>query len=76
MTHPGYTEVASARWDWLIDAYAEQMGDPTAAFRVHTYNTMMLVWWVVRLARYLYEVPRNLDQRLVQPRRLASDHRA
>lgn len=25
----------------------------------------MLVWWAVRWQRYLYEVPRGLDQRLV-----------
>ncbi len=67
MTHPGYTEVVPVRWDWLIDAYTERMGDRTAALRVRTYSTIMLVWWVVRLARYLYEVPRGLDQRLVQP---------
>ncbi|MFL5805891.1 MAG: aminoglycoside phosphotransferase family protein [Roseiflexaceae bacterium] len=66
MTHPGYEEVAPARWDWLIDTYAERIGDRTAALRARTYATIMLVWWVVRLARYLYEVPRGLDPRLVQ----------
>jgi hypothetical protein len=67
MTHPGYIEVDPARWDWLIDAYAGQMRDRTATLRIRTYYTVMLIWWVVRLARYLYEVPRDLDQRLVKP---------
>jgi thiamine kinase-like enzyme len=67
MAHPGYIEVAPARWDWLIAAYAEQNGDRTATLRIRTYYTVMLIWWVVRLARYLYEVPRDLDQRLVKP---------
>jgi Phosphotransferase enzyme family len=66
MTHPGYETVAPTRWDWLIDAYVERTGDRTAALRIQTYYTIMLVWWVVRLARYLYEVPRGLDQRLVR----------
>jgi thiamine kinase-like enzyme len=65
--HPAYEDVAPARWDWIIDAYVEQTGDRTAALRARTYQTIMLAWWVVRLARYLYEVPRGLDQRLVQP---------
>jgi hypothetical protein len=65
ITHPAYEAVAQARWDWLIDAYVERTGDRTAALRARTYLTILLAWWVVRLARYLYEVPRGLDQRLV-----------
>jgi hypothetical protein len=29
---------------------------------------LMLVWWVARFARYLSDIPRGLDQRLVPPR--------
>jgi hypothetical protein len=65
MTHPAYEGVTSARWEQLIAAYAEQRADPGARVRIQTYYTIMLVWWVVRWARYLYEVPRGLDPRLV-----------
>ena len=64
MTHPAYATCA-APWDALIETYAERMNDETAPLRISTYTTIMLVWWVVRWARYLYEVPRGLDQRLV-----------
>lgn len=65
MTHPAYEGVPAARWTWLAGAYAEQRGDPLAVLRIQTYYTILLVWWVVRWARYLYEVPRGLDPRLV-----------
>ncbi len=35
-----------------------------AATRIKAYRTIHLVFWVARLARYLYEVPRGLDLRL------------
>ena len=66
ITHPAYEQVPTARWEWLIAAYTEQCGDPSASVRIHTYTTIMLIWWVVRAARYLYEVPCGLDPRLVQ----------
>ncbi len=66
MTHPAYAIMPAAHWHRLILAYAEQMADPTAFRRVYTYYTIMLVWWAVRWARYLYEVPRGLDARLVE----------
>ena len=65
MTHPAYTSVSITTWHWLIDAYATAMHDPTAALRIQTYYTIMLVWWLVRWARFLYEVPQGLDVRLV-----------
>ena len=65
MTHPAYETVASTRWERLVEAYATQMNDPTAILRIQTYYTLQLVWWAVRWARYLYEVPRGLDRRLV-----------
>jgi hypothetical protein len=39
---------------------------PSAKQRIEIYRTLMLIWWVVRWQRYLYEVPRGLDERLVQ----------
>ena len=65
MTHPAYSHVAGERWDWLLARYAERRQDQGAILRARTYRTVMLVWWVVRWVRYLYEVPRGLDPRLV-----------
>lgn len=64
MTHPAYESTPPARWRSFIQAYAERCADPTAELRIRTYTTMLRVWWVVRSARYLYEVPRGLDPRL------------
>lgn len=66
MVHPAYEGVAQSRWDWFISAYAAQHSDPTLAVRVRTYTVILLAWWLVRWARYLYEVPRGLDPRLVE----------
>jgi aminoglycoside phosphotransferase (APT) family kinase protein len=63
--HPAYAGVPRARWDQLTLDYARRSGDPTAALRIQTYTAIMLVWWVVRWARFLYETPRGLDARLV-----------
>ncbi len=69
MTHPAYESVLPARWKWVIEQYADQRArttqDTNAALRIHTYYTVMLMWWVIRWVRYLYEVPRGLDERLV-----------
>lgn len=62
-THPAYLDCA-APWDTLFSTYAERMHDPTAPERIQAYTTIMTIWWVVRWARYLYEVPRGLDSRL------------
>jgi aminoglycoside phosphotransferase (APT) family kinase protein len=65
MTHPAYMHVPRARWEWVVDAYCDLVGDATTAVRIQAYQRIMLVWWVARVARYLYEVPRGLDERLV-----------
>jgi phosphotransferase family enzyme len=66
MTHPAYAGVPAARWEWLIEVYRERRGDPGAAMRIQVYYKLMLAWWVARLARMLYEVPRGGDQRLAR----------
>ena len=66
MTHPAYLAVPASQWPWVVDTYCQLAGAPIAAQRIYTYYRVMLVWWVARLARYLYEVPRGLDERLVQ----------
>jgi aminoglycoside phosphotransferase (APT) family kinase protein len=75
--HPAYEQVAAQRWEWLIEAYAEARGEPAAAARIRVYHPLMLVWWVARLARTLYEVPRGGDARLVaRPDGWAADMQA
>jgi hypothetical protein len=69
-THASYVDVPAARWEWALDAYCQRAGergfdDPALALRLRVYLRAMAVWWVVRLARYLYEIPAGLDQRLV-----------
>ncbi len=64
ITHPAYADVPLSRWEPLCEEYAEMRRDAGALQRIHTYITVMRVWWVVRAARYLYEVPRGLDARL------------
>lgn len=66
MTHPAYAEVPVEHWPWFAQAYCSFGDDPWAAQRIEIYRTLMLIWWVVRWQRYLYEVPRGLDERLVQ----------
>lgn len=64
MTHPQYVAVPDERWDWVVEVYAELCGDETAVTRIRIYYPLMLVWWVARLARALYEIPRGQDERL------------
>jgi len=77
ITHPAYIDVLPDRWEWVIDAYCAQCGDSGARIRIRVYQRLMLVWWVARLARTLYEVPRGGDQRLVtRPSGWLADMRA
>jgi hypothetical protein len=77
ITHPAYIDVLPERWEWLIEAYCAQCGDPGAPTRMRVYRLLMLIWWVARLARTLYEVPRGGDQRLVtRPEGWLADMRA
>lgn len=64
MTHPQYMAVSADWWDWVMNLYAELCGDDTAVTRIHAYYPLMLIWWVARLARALYEIPRGQDERL------------
>ncbi len=62
--HAAYLGVPESRWEWSIATYCDFVKGATFALRVHTYYRILLVWWLARLARYLYEIPRGLDQRL------------
>ena len=65
MAHPSYATVSPARWNWVIEEYCRLMNDTRMEIRIRTYHRIMLVWWVVRCARYLYDIPRGKDRRLV-----------
>jgi thiamine kinase-like enzyme len=64
MTHPQFMTVPPERWDWVVALYAELCGEETAVTRIQTYYPLMLIWWVARLSRALYEIPRGRDERL------------
>ena len=65
MMHPTYMDIPASRWEWVIDEYATRTEDAEAVLRIRTYHRILAVRWVVRLARFLYEVPRGLDPRLM-----------
>lgn len=66
LTHPAYDAVPPERWPWVVACYAEAVGDQWVQGRVWTYEVVLRVWWAVRWARTLYEVPRGLDPRLAE----------
>ena len=66
MSHPAYESVPSTDWDFVIQTYANLSNDPDCIIRIMTYYLEMQLWWVIRWARYLYEIPRGLDERLVK----------
>jgi aminoglycoside phosphotransferase (APT) family kinase protein len=66
-THPAYTSVDESRWEWVIETYGKMAAAPAAFERIGYYRRAMAVWWAARLARFLYEIPRGRDHRLVPP---------
>ncbi|MBV7332206.1 aminoglycoside phosphotransferase family protein [Chloroflexi bacterium TSY] len=66
MAHPAYLDVDLSRWRWVVDTYCELVDDQSMAERIWVYYQTMLVWWVARFARSLYEIPKGFDQRLVE----------
>ena len=42
------------------------INDRRCEIRIRTYWHTLAIWWVIRFARYLYEIPRGLDSRLVE----------
>jgi len=68
MTMPSYLGSDEAHWEWVMAQYLKalpQSEQSNFALRVQTYRRLMTVWWVARLARMIYEQPRQKDQRLV-----------
>ena len=77
MTHPVYMDVPLCRWEWVVTTYCDMRRQPAYAPRIWDYYSILMVWWVVRFARCLYEFPRKLDQRLVDmPANWETDIRA
>ena len=64
MTHLAYVDTPAWQWKRVQDTYCGLVEDDTASLRIQTYCEILLVWWVARLARYLYELPRGRDPRL------------
>ena len=64
LTHVSYMEVPPSRWGAYAALYCDLAQDEAALIRIQTYCQILVVWWVVRLARYLYDLPRGLDRRL------------
>jgi thiamine kinase-like enzyme len=67
MAHPSYANVSPARWDCVIEQYCRLRSDAQMETRIRNYHTNILVWWVVRCARYWHDIPRGKDRRLVNP---------
>ena len=65
ITHAAYLDVSPQRWAWVRERYAQLVADAGVCQRIESYVVILLVWWVVRMARYRYELPRGLDTRLV-----------
>lgn len=66
ITHVANRAVPQARWQWLIEAYAAQSQDAELVLRIQIHRKIRLLWYAARLYRYLYEMPRGLDQRLAK----------
>jgi aminoglycoside phosphotransferase (APT) family kinase protein len=64
ITHVAYVEVPTSRWQWVADIYCGLVKDATAPLRIQVYCQILVMWWIARLTRYLYELPQGLDERL------------
>lgn len=67
IAHIAHLDVPAARWHWFAAQYASCSGDAGCRTRIETYLPLMLVWWTVRIVRYLRETGQGLDNRLVEP---------
>ena len=63
LTHPRYMHLDDQQRHWFSRSYANH--DPQILERMALYEQTMLIWWIIRLARMLYDIPRGADQRLV-----------
>jgi len=66
ITHAAYLSVEVSRWEWLIDEYATIVADKTVKEVLPIYVHIMLVWWLLRLTRYMNEFSQEQDKRLTE----------
>jgi hypothetical protein len=64
IAHAAYLEVPADRWEWVTRLYASLVPDADVARRISIYTALMYGFWVGRMGRMLYEIPRGLDNRL------------
>jgi hypothetical protein len=64
IAHAAYLDVPAERWEWVTRQYAERVTDPGVASRIAVYTALMYGFWVGRMGKMLYQVPRGLDDRL------------
>ncbi|MBC8171856.1 MAG: aminoglycoside phosphotransferase family protein [Anaerolineae bacterium] len=68
--HPAYLSLTSEQRAWVLMTYCELAreyhSDNTLEQRMQVYSQTMAAWWVARFCRYLYEIPRGLDPRLIE----------
>lgn len=69
LTHAAHIDWPEAQRRQLAEAYCAASPDPAIAARVAermaAYEPLMLLWWTLRLGRYLHEVRSGQDRRLV-----------
>ncbi len=66
LVHPAYLSIAEEQRRRVIDVCCRRSDDRMLRTRIGVYTVLMLVWWVARFARAIYEVPRGLDRRMVE----------
>jgi hypothetical protein len=64
ISHAAYLDVPAERWKWVTRLYASLVTDAEVARRIEVYTALMYGFWVGRMGRMLYEIPRGLDDRL------------
>jgi len=64
IAHPRYAATPGSRWEWVIERYCSRNNDPSLEQRIRVYRALMLVWWRVRLTRYLYDEEIDASTRL------------
>ena len=50
----------------LVDLYSDQSSDTAIRERIAVYESLMLIWWTLRLGRFLLEARPGRDKRLVE----------
>lgn len=68
--HPAYLSLSPEQRTWVLETYKtiarEYRQDDTLEQRIQVYSQTLAAWWVARFCRYLYEIPRGLDPRLIE----------